>query len=240
LFCWTFSDVPTFPPYFLIFKIYMQTNELYQLASVAFCLLLAWVSFFFVSFVKSYSVLVLPVHWYIVFSLSIIDVHGFFTSEYQLFSCWRCNFGSFFVVGIKTTEHQHLDIINPASWHQIISFIVFLYEHIFSLCMRKQIDLLCQFILDSESDMRWVSASIMHLFYIFFLSWSIFKFHLHPCIYNILYVDRLMLCLCIYQCSDYFGLSLELGSFLAGVMISTTDFAHHTLEQVLFCIQFNL
>nr|TKV98458.1 hypothetical protein SEVIR_9G561100v2 [Setaria viridis] len=34
------------------------------------------------------------------------------------------------------------------------------------------------------------------------------------------------------QCSDYFGLSLELGSFLAGVMISTTDFAHHTLEQV--------
>jgi Kef-type K+ transport system membrane component KefB len=31
-------------------------------------------------------------------------------------------------------------------------------------------------------------------------------------------------------------LSLELGSFLAGVMISTTDFAHHTLEQVLFCI----
>jgi Kef-type K+ transport system membrane component KefB len=38
------------------------------------------------------------------------------------------------------------------------------------------------------------------------------------------------------QCSDYFGLSLELGSFLAGVMISTTDFAHHTLEQVLFCI----
>ena len=46
-----------------------------------------------------------------------------------------------------------------------------------------------------------------------------------------------MLCLCICQCSDYFGLSLELGSFLAGVMISTTDFAHHTLEQVLFCIQ---
>ncbi|XP_020406331.1 K(+) efflux antiporter 5 isoform X2 [Zea mays] len=34
------------------------------------------------------------------------------------------------------------------------------------------------------------------------------------------------------QCSDYCGLSLELGSFLAGVMISTTDFAHHTMEQV--------
>ena len=51
-------------------------------------------------------------------------------------------------------------------------------------------------------------------------------------------VNRLILCLCICQCSDYLGLSLELGSFLAGVMISTTDFAHHTLEQVLFCILF--
>ncbi|KAG2555092.1 hypothetical protein PVAP13_9KG548800 [Panicum virgatum] len=39
-------------------------------------------------------------------------------------------------------------------------------------------------------------------------------------------------CLLLAWCSDYFGLSLELGSFLAGVMISTTDFAHHTLEQV--------
>ncbi|CAN1826165.1 K(+) efflux antiporter 4 [Linum perenne] len=34
------------------------------------------------------------------------------------------------------------------------------------------------------------------------------------------------------QCSDKLGLSLELGSFAAGVMISTTDLAHHTLEQV--------
>nr|CAB3497207.1 unnamed protein product [Digitaria exilis] len=47
-------------------------------------------------------------------------------------------------------------------------------------------------------------------------------------------------CLLLAWCSDYFGLSLELGSFLAGVMISTTDFAHHTLEQVLFCIQLTL
>lgn len=39
-------------------------------------------------------------------------------------------------------------------------------------------------------------------------------------------------CLLLAWFSDYFGLSLELGSFLAGVMISTTDFAHHTLEQV--------
>ncbi|GFS43305.1 K+ efflux antiporter 4 [Actinidia rufa] len=33
-------------------------------------------------------------------------------------------------------------------------------------------------------------------------------------------------------CSDKLGLSLELGSFAAGVMISTTDLAQHTLEQV--------
>ncbi|KAF0911072.1 hypothetical protein E2562_005456 [Oryza meyeriana var. granulata] len=39
-------------------------------------------------------------------------------------------------------------------------------------------------------------------------------------------------CLLLAWCSDSLGLSLELGSFLAGVMISTTDFAHHTLEQV--------
>ncbi|XWS69998.1 hypothetical protein CRYUN_Cryun03dG0011300 [Craigia yunnanensis] len=34
------------------------------------------------------------------------------------------------------------------------------------------------------------------------------------------------------QCSDKVGLSLELGSFAAGVMISTTDLGQHTLEQV--------
>ncbi|OAY84817.1 K(+) efflux antiporter 5 [Ananas comosus] len=35
-----------------------------------------------------------------------------------------------------------------------------------------------------------------------------------------------------YWHGDKLGLSLELGSFVAGVMISTTDFAQHTLEQV--------
>lgn len=39
-------------------------------------------------------------------------------------------------------------------------------------------------------------------------------------------------CLLSAWCSDKLGLSLELGSFVAGVMISTTDFAQHTLEQV--------
>ncbi|KDO68642.1 hypothetical protein CISIN_1g036736mg [Citrus sinensis] len=33
------------------------------------------------------------------------------------------------------------------------------------------------------------------------------------------------------QCSDKLGLSLDLGSFIVGVMISTTDFAKHTLDQ---------
>ncbi|KAG9152502.1 hypothetical protein Leryth_016417 [Lithospermum erythrorhizon] len=39
-------------------------------------------------------------------------------------------------------------------------------------------------------------------------------------------------CLLMAWCSDKLGLSLELGSFAAGVMISTTDLAQHTLEQV--------
>lgn len=39
-------------------------------------------------------------------------------------------------------------------------------------------------------------------------------------------------CKKILQCSDKLGLSLELGSFVAGVMLSTTEFAQHTLEQV--------
>ncbi|XP_010555631.1 PREDICTED: K(+) efflux antiporter 5 [Tarenaya hassleriana] len=39
-------------------------------------------------------------------------------------------------------------------------------------------------------------------------------------------------CLLSAWCSDKLGLSLELGSFMAGVMVSTTDFAQHTLEQV--------
>ncbi|XP_020531350.1 K(+) efflux antiporter 5 isoform X1 [Amborella trichopoda] len=39
-------------------------------------------------------------------------------------------------------------------------------------------------------------------------------------------------CLLVAWCSDKLGLSLELGSFVAGVMISNTDFAQHTLDQV--------
>ncbi|XP_072958908.1 K(+) efflux antiporter 5-like isoform X4 [Typha angustifolia] len=39
-------------------------------------------------------------------------------------------------------------------------------------------------------------------------------------------------CLLLAWCSDKLGLSLELGSFVAGVMISTTDFAEHTLDQI--------
>ncbi|XP_031494029.1 K(+) efflux antiporter 4-like [Nymphaea colorata] len=39
-------------------------------------------------------------------------------------------------------------------------------------------------------------------------------------------------CLLVAWCSDKLGLSLELGSFAAGVMVSTTDLAQHTLEQV--------
>ncbi|KAL6583516.1 hypothetical protein OROMI_005594 [Orobanche minor] len=39
-------------------------------------------------------------------------------------------------------------------------------------------------------------------------------------------------CLLVAWCSDKLGLSLELGSFAAGLMISSTDPAHHTLEQV--------
>ncbi|KAK4401218.1 K(+) efflux antiporter 4 [Sesamum angolense] len=38
-------------------------------------------------------------------------------------------------------------------------------------------------------------------------------------------------CLLVAWCSDKLGLSLELGSFAAGVMISTTDLAQHTLEK---------
>ncbi|KAF6160368.1 hypothetical protein GIB67_019137 [Kingdonia uniflora] len=39
-------------------------------------------------------------------------------------------------------------------------------------------------------------------------------------------------CLLSAWSSDKLGLSLELGSFVAGVMISTTDFAQHSLDQV--------
>ncbi|XP_057721212.1 K(+) efflux antiporter 6 [Arachis stenosperma] len=39
-------------------------------------------------------------------------------------------------------------------------------------------------------------------------------------------------CLLVAWSSDKLGLSLELGSFAAGVMIATTDLAQHTLEQI--------
>ncbi|XP_051143756.1 K(+) efflux antiporter 5 [Andrographis paniculata] len=39
-------------------------------------------------------------------------------------------------------------------------------------------------------------------------------------------------CLLSAWCSDKLGLSLELGSFVAGLMISTTEFAQHTLKEV--------
>ncbi|XP_024015990.1 K(+) efflux antiporter 4 isoform X1 [Eutrema salsugineum] len=47
-------------------------------------------------------------------------------------------------------------------------------------------------------------------------------------------------CLLVAWCSDKLGLSLELGSFAAGVMISTTDLAQHTLEQVRSLFPFSL
>jgi Kef-type K+ transport system membrane component KefB len=54
-------------------------------------------------------------------------------------------------------------------------------------------------------------------------------------------------CLLVAWISDKLGLSLELGAFVAGVMISTTEFAEHTLEQVcafiwldLFCANKNI
>ncbi|WOK96984.1 K(+) efflux antiporter 4-like [Canna indica] len=39
-------------------------------------------------------------------------------------------------------------------------------------------------------------------------------------------------CLLVAWCSDKLGLSFELGSFAAGVMISATDLSQHTLEQI--------
>jgi Kef-type K+ transport system membrane component KefB len=39
-------------------------------------------------------------------------------------------------------------------------------------------------------------------------------------------------CLLVAWCSDRLGLSLELGAFVAGVMISSSDLAQHTMEQV--------
>lgn len=43
----------------------------------------------------------------------------------------------------------------------------------------------------------------------------------------------------IFQCSDKLGLTLEMGSFAAGVMISTTEFTQHTLDQVCLFFETN-
>ncbi|KAI5386552.1 hypothetical protein KIW84_072908 [Lathyrus oleraceus] len=49
---------------------------------------------------------------------------------------------------------------------------------------------------------------------------------------SIVLLAAVVFCLLSAWCSDKLGLSLELGSFMAGVMISTIDFAQHTLDQV--------
>ncbi|KAL8167514.1 hypothetical protein V2J09_009013 [Rumex salicifolius] len=72
----------------------------------------------------------------------------------------------------------------------------------------------------------------------YFLTWSFIPRFLKLMIQlssqtNELYQLALVaFCLLSAWCSDKLGLSLELGSFVAGVMISTTDFAQHTLDQV--------
>ncbi|CAI0547156.1 unnamed protein product [Linum tenue] len=71
-----------------------------------------------------------------------------------------------------------------------------------------------------------------------FLSWSFVPRFLKLMIQissqtNELYqLAAVAFCLLSAWCSDKLGLSLELGSFVAGVMISTTDLAQHTLDQV--------
>lgn len=58
----------------------------------------------------------------------------------------------------------------------------------------------------------------------------LFSVFAHLCLSNFQFMNPESFWL--LQCSDKLGLSLELGSFAAGVMISTTDLAQHTLEQV--------
>lgn len=78
----------------------------------------------------------------------------------------------------------------------------------------------------------------MYLFAASVLSWSFVPRFLKLMIQissptNELYqLAAVAFCLLSAWCSDKLGLSLELGSFVAGVMISTTDFAQHTLDQV--------
>lgn len=78
----------------------------------------------------------------------------------------------------------------------------------------------------------------MYLFVASVLTWSFVPHFLKLMIQlssqtNELYqLAAVAFCLLSAWCSDKLGLSLELGSFVAGVMISTTDFAQHTLDQV--------
>ncbi|CAN1265165.1 K(+) efflux antiporter 5, partial [Linum perenne] len=78
----------------------------------------------------------------------------------------------------------------------------------------------------------------MYLLSASFLSWSFVPRFLKLMVQissqtNELYqLAAVAFCLLSAWCSDKLGLSLELGSFIAGVMISTTDFAQHTLDQV--------
>lgn len=78
----------------------------------------------------------------------------------------------------------------------------------------------------------------IYLFVVSVLSWSFVPRFLKLMIRissqtNELYqLAAVAFCLLSAWCSDKLGLSLELGSFVAGVMISTTDFAKHTLDQV--------
>ncbi|KAF3321293.1 K(+) efflux antiporter 5 [Carex littledalei] len=71
-----------------------------------------------------------------------------------------------------------------------------------------------------------------------FLSWSFvprflkLMTHLSSQTNELYQLGAVAFCLLLAWCSDVLGLSLELGSFVAGVMISTTDFAQHTMEQV--------
>lgn len=69
--------------------------------------------------------------------------------------------------------------------------------------------------------------------YMYFFFWNILVKALWSGDYNKQCQRILRMFHLILQCSDKLGLSLELGSFVAGVMISTTDFAQHTLDQVL-------
>lgn len=130
--------------------LFLQTNELYQLASVAFCLLVAWVRLL----------------------SKFLPMLGLALLKY--------------LSGMH--ERPQIDVV------EILLCIIY---------------------------WRLLSA-VAHFFWRkHFSSW--------------IYISLYDICSAVtLQCSDKLGLSLELGSFAAGVMISTTDLAQHTLEQVWF------